>query len=871
MSLAAGHKLGPYEIIEKAGAGGMGEIYKANDTRLNRTVAIKVLPSNSVHNPELKERFEREAKAISSLNHAHICTLFDIGNQNGVDYLVMEFLEGESLSTRLARGQIPYEEMLQLSVQIASGLDAAHQKGLIHRDLKPSNIMLTGEGAKLLDFGLAKLQPNQSDKHLSAITQTTPLTGANTILGTMQYMAPEQLEGKEADVRSDIFALGAIMYEMATGKRAFQGNSNAALIASIISQEPISMSAVIPTFPPLLERLVKKCLSKDPKKRWQSVSDLSDELRWISQGGSQIGLPAQIAAKRKFKFDLARAIGAVAILSTVTLAYLYYIEKTKQVPEAIQTIIDAPRDVNLHEHHSESAISPDGRTIAFVANGALWVRPLASDVATQLAGTEGADRPFWSPDSRTIAYFNWKAKKIMRIPASGGSPTSICDAISGRGGTWGREGTILLAPDVTGPLVRVSADGGEPTVITTLDSTKHESGHRFPCFLPDGDHYLFAVLPGGPNGWDTYVGSLNSGTVKYLLTARSVAIYAEPGYLLFERDGRVLAQRFDAAQLELQGAPIAIANAPAPSEMDAEPVASVSQNGILTVLRSELADTRIELRDSTMEVTKARYDLSPAPWKVSSVAPDGRRATLIKGNEIWVLDLIRSVPMRFASHSASNPTTVWSSDGNQIAFVAKHDEREEIYVSGLDGQAVLVPTTDQAFKLVSDWSRDGRFIVYDAQAAETGLDIWILPIGGDRKPIQYLRSTAHEGWGKLSPDCRWLAYQSNETGQPEVYVQSFPKPGHKVRVSLDGGVFPRWTDGGRQLQYGNSRREIMAVPLKESEELELGLPRKVADSPSDITSAAAVGDSGSRLVSVANDRRPRDIRLILNWTALLER
>jgi len=487
--------------------------------------------------------------------------------------------------------------------------------------------------------------------------------------------------------------------------------------------------------------------------------------------------------------------------------------------------------VRISQRHVETVLAPDGRTIAFVARDALWVRPLGSDAATRLSGTEGTLRPFWSPDSRTIAYFNETVGKLMRVPAA----------------------------------------GGDPIAVTTLDSTRHESGHRFPCFLPDGGHFLFAALPGGPDGWDTYVGSLGSRAVKRLLTARSVAVYAEPGYLLFERDGRVLAQRFDLGRLELQGAPVSIAEAPEPSDLDAEPVASASRNGRLAILRSEPDDTRLEMRDRT-GTTTAHYDLPPGPWTVSSVAPGGRRAAVLKGDEIWVLDLDRSVPMRFATHLASNPTTVWSPDGNRIAFGGKHDEREEIYVGGVDGRVDFLPTTDEAFKWVSDWSPDGRSIVYSGNRAETGWDLWILPMDGDRKPVPYLHGPASEFMGRISPDGRWLAYVSNETGQQEVYVQSFPEPGRKVRVSLDGGVSPSWADGGRQLRFVNpARREIVAVPVKEGAELEPGPPRKIADIPSDVTSGGRVGDGGSTLVSVATNRRPRDIRLILDWTALLGR
>jgi Tol biopolymer transport system component len=875
MPLTPGTRLGPYEIAGPLGAGGMGEVFRARDTRLGRDVAVKVLPQHLSSNPEVRARFEREAKTVSSLNHPHICTLFDVGREGDTDYLVMELVEGETLAQRLEKGALSPAEVLKLGEQIADALDRAHRAGVIHRDLKPGNVMLTRSGAKLMDFGLARATGmagpgGESGVTVAALTQSptvaSPLTAEGTIVGTFQYMAPEQLEGKETDARSDLWALGCVLYEMATGKRAFEGKSQASLISSIMGSQPAPISQLAPLAPPGLERLVQGCLAKDPAERLQSAHDIRMQLAWLAEGGSQAGVPAPVAAKRRSRERLAWIVAAVAMISAVVLAWRVVGSRGPE-PELIQTVIDAPPDVRINERHAELALSPDGRTVAFVADNALWVRPLEADAATRLSDTDGSFRPFWSPDSRTIAYFT--GGKLMRVPAAGGSPTSVCDAVSGRGGSWGPDGTILLAPALGGPLMRVPASGGELVAVTTLDSTRHESGHRFPCLLPDGEHFLFATLPGGPNGWDTYVGSLRSGTVKHLMTARSVAVYAEPGYLLFVRDGRVLAQRFDTGRLELVGAPVSIADAPEPSDLDAEPVASPSRNGRLAILRSEPADTRLEIRDPA-GATIAQLDLPPAPWKVSDVSPDGRRATVFKGDELWVVDLVRSVPMRFATNLASSPSSVWSPDGNRIAFVAKHDEREEIYIGGLDGRADLVPTTDDAFKGVTDWSQDGRYIVFWSQNAKTGQDIWILPVDGDRTPVPYLRGLVEETGGRISPDGRWLAYTSSETGENEIYVQSFPQPGRKVRVSVDGGQFVRWSDDGRQLRYLNyARREFVAVPVKAGEEFQPGPPSKAGDLSPGLTGGTGMGDGRGTLVSVTTESRPRDIRIILNWTALL--
>jgi Tol biopolymer transport system component len=877
MPLTSGTRLGPYEIVSPLGAGGMGEVFRARDTRLGRDVAVKVLPQHLSSNAEVRARFEREAKTVSSLNHPNICTLFDVGREGDTDYLVMELVEGETLASRLAKGALSGPEVLKLGVQIADALDRAHRAGVIHRDLKPGNVMLTRSGAKLMDFGLARATGMAVPAAGSGVTVASltnsptvaaPLTAEGTIVGTFQYMAPEQLEGAEADARSDLWALGCVLYEMATGRRAFEGKSQASLITSIMGSQPVPVSQLAPLAPPGLERLVQACLAKDPADRLQSAHDIRMQLTWLAEGGSQAGVPAPVAARRRSRERLAWMLAAVGLVAAAGLAWRT-LGSRGPGPEAIQAIVEAPPDAGLRQYTSDIVMAPDGRAIAFVTGDAIWVRPLGSETTTRLHATGGIIAPFWSPDSRTIAFFSQQSGKLMKVPAAGGSPTVLCDAPNGRGGSWGRDGSIVFAPATNGPLMRVASGGGDPVAVTALDADRHESAHRFPCFLPDGEHFLFASLPGGPNGWDTYVGSLRSRTAKRLLTARSAAVYAEPGYLLFERDGRVLAQKFDSGRLELQGEPVAIADAPPLSDMDAEPVASASRNGRLVVLRSTPSDTRLEMLDGT-GTTTARFDLPPGPWQVSSAAPDGRRAAVLNDKDIWIVDLVRSVPMRFATSSASAPSTVWSPDGNQIAFVSRYNGREEIHVAGFDGRAEPVPTIDDAFKTVWAWSRDGRYIVFGGLNAETGWDLWLLPMTGDRKPVPYLRSPAWEVAATVSPDGRWLAYSSNETGQAEVYVQSFPEPGHKVRVSLEGGVSPRWVDGGRRLIYFSNGAAV-AVPVAEGEEFQPGSVHQLFATPRDATSGASVGDGSRTLVSIATGGRPRDIRLLLDWTALIGR
>jgi Tol biopolymer transport system component/tRNA A-37 threonylcarbamoyl transferase component Bud32 len=882
MPLTSGTRLGPYEITSPLGAGGMGEVYRARDSRLGRDVAIKVLPQHLSTSSEVRARFEREAKAISSLNHPHICTLFDVGREHDTDYLVMELIEGETLAHRLSKGALATAEVLRLGGQIADALDRAHRAGVIHRDLKPGNVMLTKSGAKLMDFGLARAagmagHASGSGVTVAALTQSPtvvqPLTAEGTIVGTFQYMAPEQLEGKEADARSDLWALGCVLYEMVTGRRAFDGQSQASLISSIMKDEPRPIAEIMPMSPPALDRLVRACLVKDAEERLQTAHDVKLQLQWIAEAGSQAGVPVPVAARRKNRERIAWALAAVALIATFGLAWFALGSRTKE-PDAIQAIVEPPPGAPLTPYSCDVAISPDGRAIAFVAGDStgqtsLWVRPLGSDVAMRIPDTRSAQWPFWSPDGRYVAFFDLRGGKLMKVAVAGGSPTTICDARNGRGGSWNRDGTIVFAPATEGPLMRVAAGGGEPSAVAALDSARHESAHRFPCFLPDGEHFLFAVLPGRPNGWDIYVGSLRSRAVKRVLTARSAPVHVEPGFLLFERDGRVMAQRFDPRRLELEGDPMAIADAPEPSDLDAEPVASASRNGRLVVLRSVPPDTRLELIDRT-GATIARHELPPAPWAVARAAPDGRRAAVLNGNDIWIVDLVRSVPMRFASTSASQPTAVWSPDGNRIAFVSKHAGREEIHIAGLDGRADPAPTTEDAFKLVWDWARDGRFVVFGGLSPETGWDLWLLPLEGDRKPVPYLRGASWETGARVSPDGRWLAYDSNETGQAEIYVQSFPQPGRKVRVSPDGGNTPEWAHSGKELLYYRGGT-VIAVPVAPGEDFRPGTPRPLFTIPGGTTAADVVADGDRFLVSVATEVQARDIRLILNWQALLKR
>ena len=550
MPLSPGTTLGPYEIQSQLGAGGMGEVYKATDTRLDRTVAIKVLLAHVADDPDLKQRFEREAKTISSLNHPHICTLHDIGEQDGIDYLVMEYLEGETLAARLTKGALPLDQALRYGVEIADALDKAHRKGITHRDLKPGNIMITKAGTKLLDFGLAELREPKAAviSPSERETRRASLTGEGTILGTLQYMAPEQLEGKDADARTDIFAFGSIVYEMITGKEAFTGESQASLIAAILDSQPTPMSTLQPMSPPALDRVVRKCLGKDPEDRWQDVRDATDELKWVAEAGSQAGLAVPAAGPPRGQSRLAWGVAAVVTVLAVALAVAYLNRAPAETATSRFSVLAEAGVVR------GPALSPNGRQLAFTVGRQLWIRPLDSLESRAIPGTEGAQAPFWSPDGRSIGFFT--LTELRTVDPTGGPPQTVC-AVPGIGGTWNQDDVIVLG-QFGGELLRVPAAGGEPTPVTTLDETRQEMGHLWPQFLPDGEHFLF-FAQGAAEQEGIYVGSLESGvTPSLLLRTDRMARYAAPGYLLFGRGQSLMAQPLDVERLALTGDPVRV-------------------------------------------------------------------------------------------------------------------------------------------------------------------------------------------------------------------------------------------------------------------------------------------------------------------------
>jgi Tol biopolymer transport system component len=884
MALESGNNLGPYEIIEQVGAGGMGEVYKARDSRLDRTVAIKILPSTFATAPDLKERFEREAKAISSLNHANICTLYDVGHQDGVDYLVMEYLEGETLADRLSRGPLPYDEMLDIAIQISGALQSAHQKGLVHRDLKPGNIMLTKEGAKLMDFGLAKLRMGDGLQGLSTVTRSTPLTGAGTIVGTMQYMAPEQLEGKEADERSDIFSFGVVLYEMATGKRAFEGTSNATLIAAIMGGEPVPISAVTPFTPPLFERLVKKCLSKDPQKRWQTTSDLYDELRWISQAGSQAGIPAQVAARRKFKFDLARIIGGVAILAALVFAYLYFSEKIRIGHEAQV----ARYMVNIKQGLSNifwPRISPDGRTIAFHADDSLgvnriWVRPVSSLEAFPLLGSENAKRFYWSPDGRNIAFF--VGSQLKRVSISGGQPQLVCQGPNGSDGSWSTSDLIIFDGGAEDTMKFVAASGGVPRPAAIPDTAAGEISYAWPWFLPDGKHFIFTAgtrSGEGNTSWRTRLklGSIDTTASRTLYEMRNIdrVEYAREGYILYVEEDNLMGLPFDADKLEVTGEPKPIA-----MQIGAATntyAFSVSDNGILlyqTGNQSSLSELvwvdRTGKRLSTVGKRDSYYGVTLSPDETRIAYPLADRVS--DNFDVWIYDLRRNVPTRLTFDPAPEGAMLWSPDGEYLYYTNDHQgdgtHIRRKRASGL-GDAEIVRRTESGYIVPGCFTPDGSRLLFFEY--NDSWDIGIIELSDTSQVEMFANSSFNEFMPQVSPNGKYVAYASWESGSPEIYVRKLDGSGGKWQISTEHADNPMWRGDGRELFYLTRDDRVMAVDVKTAGDFEAGNSVElftarfrrplILNEPIDVTA-----DGQKFILNVeVSDAEPGEIVVVENW------
>jgi serine/threonine protein kinase len=893
MALTSGTKLGPYEIQSLLGAGGMGEVYRSRDTRLDRIVAVKVLAAHLSSSPELKQRMEREGRAISSLNHPNICQLYDIGSQNGTDYLVMEFLEGETLAERLRKGAMPLNEIFKVGIAVAEALAVAHRNDIVHRDLKPGNIMLTQGGAKLMDFGLAKplgLQTAPSGSGtappsftaaatLSGPSPLTPLTTAGSIVGTIQYMSPEQIEGKEADARSDIFAFGAVLYEMVAGKRPFSGKSQISLASSILESDPAPISTVKPQTPPAFEHVVTTCLQKNPEERYQTAHDIKLELQWIAADkSSPVAAPPTPAPSRsRERLGWAAALVAAIVLTGAAVMLFYH---PAQSARSIRAVIDPPEKATFNltgDSAGPPVLSPDGTFVAFAATGtdgktALWVRPTNTVEARELPGTDSVTFPFWSPDSRSLGFF--ADGKLKTVDLEGGSTQMICDVPLGRGGAWGSDGVILFSPAPTAPLVRVSASGGTPVPITKLDAALHTS-HRWPVFLPDGKHFLYIALhhDAAKSGNNMlYYASLDGRENRPLFRSQTNAVYAS-GFLLFGRGDQLMAQPFNPSTGTVSGEPQNVAKGVMNDASTWHMDASASNDGLLVLGSGASGDLELVWMDRSGKISTIANKLPDLQSAVLS--PQGDRVALQMNagqTDIWVLDLTRGVRTRVTFGPVGNVSPIWSPDGKWIAYSSAQNGHFAICRKPSDGSGAeecLLNVEQQPG--LHDWSRDGKYLLYSLSVPGGPLrQIFALTLEGERKPSLVVeRGTA----GKLSPDGRWLAYNSAESGRAEVYVMPFGGGQGKWQVSANGGGRPQWSTDGKELYYMDLTFNLFAVPVTNAGgSLQFGVAQKLITNWSAPQVFYDVSPDGKKfLLDRVEQQVSQSVTVVTNFTAGLKK
>ena len=806
MGIQQGTSLGPYEIIELIGSGGMGEVYRARDKRLDRIVAVKVLHSSLTETSDLRARFEREARAVSSLSHPHICVLHDVGVHEGLNFLVMEYLEGETLAQRLEKGPLSPSEVLRIGIEVADALEKAHRTGLVHRDLKPANIMLTRAGAKVLDFGLAKESTSAkaavSATAMTLMTQSKPLTEEGTIVGTFQYMAPEQLEGREADQRSDIFAFGCVLYQMATAKAPFGGKTQASIIASILASDPPPPSAVVPMSPPALDYIIRTCLAKDPDDRFQSAHDVKLQLEWVRGAGSQAGVPAPVVARRRLSSRAAWI--AVALLAILTAALAFVAFRPKPAAPIVRASILPAKDAPFGRFGF--ALSPDGTQLVFVGMSnpsQLYVRKINSLAAQPLAGTTGATYPFWSPDGKSIGFF--ADGKLKRIDAAGGPVSAIADALSGRGGSWNKDNIILFAPESSGGLKKVSANGGPVTDALQVDQSKSDDAvsYRWPRFLPDGEHFLAYV--GGPSANPKQMqsgiifASLNGKEYKDLLPNDSDAQYSPAGYLLYVQQHNLMATPFDPGTGNFKGAPVLLAG-----QIKVDPdrwLASfaVSSSGVLVYAAGEELKTNLTVFDQSGKALATLGD--PGFYDYPRVSPDGKKLAFAVGpagrSNIWIFDMERKTDTRLSFSDRGDRTPVWSPDGKYVYYTSG----QNIYrkpSNGL-GQEELVWNAGHEVDDY-DFTPDGSTLTFmDFRSGPP--HVALMNLNGDKKVRFLLNSQIADAEQAISPDGKWMLYSSEESGRPEIYAVPFPQPNGRWQVSVNGGQQARWSHDGKHAYF----------------------------------------------------------------------
>jgi len=851
----------------------MGTVYKSRDTRLERTVAVKVLSTSFADDPTWRQRFDREARVLASLSNPHICPVFDVGSQNGIDFLVMEYLEGETLTARLARGPLPLDQTLRHGVDIADGLTAAHRLGVCHRDLKPGNIMLTRSGAKLLDFGLARVGPPRSSHPPNEATTSSDLTGRGTILGTVQYMSPEQLEGRETDARTDIFAFGAVMYEMATGQKAFAGQSRAAVIAAIVEHDPPAISILQHEASPALDHVVKKCLAKDPEERWQNARDLRDELKWIAEGNQQAGVPV-VAVRRKRGALLRWGLVSVLSAALLTLASVHFRERTADASRVAFTV---PRPRALFPLvGAGSELSPNGKRLVFPGPNpdgrwVLWIRALDSLAARPLAGTENEAGaiPFWSPDGQSLGFF--ADGKLKTIAVSGGPAHTLSDAPDAWGGSWSPTGIIVFSPRA-GPLFKVSLSGGPGTPLFELDRSRQEVSHGWPRFLPDGHHFLYAVTSADAGSNGVYLRSLDGEEPRLLIREADGAIYSPPGHLLFARGGTLFAQPFDLPTMRITGDAFPASGHDGEVITTAWGLFSVSRNGVLSYVATRLRNYQINVYDRQGTLLRSIGD--PAPYQNIVLSPDGKRLAAHRSEpnsfgNILLLELASGIATQLTFRGGGDP--VWSPDGRQLAFTVFNGLTGNLYRKVIAGGDEEPFFESRESKYPQQWSTDGTSILF---IDEDGKALSRLPVSADRKPQRLIQSAFAKDEFHLSPDGRWIAYNSLESGRWEVYVASFPTFGDKRQISNGGGCQARWRKDGKELFYLSLQGKLMAVDVAGGPSFEAGIPRPLFQTPilvSPLIDQYAVTGDGRQFILSTPVGEEEPITVLVNWIARMKR
>ncbi len=886
--LTSGDRLGAYEITGLLGTGGMGEVYKARDTRLNRSVAIKVIKANSGAPEQWRQRFEHEARAISTLSHPRICSLFDIGREGEMDFLVLEYLEGETLQERLRKRRLPVGQALSIAVQIAEGLEHAHRRGVLHRDLKPANVMLTKADVKLMDFGLAKIVSAASTSNLAGSLQAT-LTTEGTVAGTLQYMAPEQLEGKEPSEAGDIFSFGAVLFEMIAGRRAFEGNSPASVIAAVMRGTPPPVEDLQPGIPRALDRLIRQCLEKNPEERRESIHDVKAELQGILEdiGGTGTGM-GLATDKTKVRVPKWIWIAGACLPLLAAVAVLRLRPTPTAAAKPVHFLIQPPENAAFARDEAP-AVSPDGERVAFVgidANGKrqLWVRPLDAARAQPVPGTDDASQPFWSPDGKWIGFF--AGRKLKNVGVDGNSPHTLADVADPYGGAWGKT-FVLFASRFRGSLVKtVPVNGGDVKLIDNEPILDHgDVAMHWPFLLPGERRYIFRLTTTDRNKRGVYIVSLDGhGKREMLVDSETNAEFARlgetaGGFLVYEKDSRLLARGFDSSKGQFTGDPTVVAEPVAFSALFRRGLFSAANDRVLAYRTGGvLAEARLfwwdrsgrELAPLTGEGEYGNPRISRDGSRVATTRTDPKTG----GFDVWTIDTSRGVPTRLTFEGSDSIFPQFSPDGSRVVFGSNRD----LYVASTGGNGadkLLYQSNKRKFP--SDWSPDGRFILYFGPGG-----IWALPANGG-EPRLIVSSKYYLSAAQISPDGKFLAYDSNESGRREVYVRPFDPEkedaGPKSQISLDGGYQPAWDPAGREMYFITGDGTLVTVPIDN------GFPSRSVPKPLfklPLTPELGLAQTGGNAYAVQNANRflvqkPEDNRdtaplhVIVNWTAGLHR